>query len=85
MKLVLVEWDDSHEIYGWVKIKHLENSCEQLTCKSVGWLIKETKTHIMIAAHLAATNMPDGPYDGCGNMCIPKKVIIKTTVLRKGK
>jgi hypothetical protein len=62
MKLVLIEWIDSHHQTGWVcevpeaKVMH---------CRSVGWVVAENEEALVLAASLA-----EGQH--CGEMTIPK-------------
>ena len=43
MRLVLVEWLDSHAGRGWQDLDRLERAAEPLYCRSVGWVIRENK------------------------------------------
>lgn len=84
MKLVLVEWNDSHERNGWVALDILKKFCKPSPCRSVGWLLEDKNGHIQLVSHISGMNLnKEGPEDACGDMCIPKKVITKMTVLRK--
>ena len=75
IECVYVEWDDSHANHGWTSFGALRNQTGQLICKSVGWIVHETKSHIHIVGHMCKE---DTQYaDGDGSMCIPKAVIKK--------
>lgn len=52
IKLMYVEWVDSGHLNGWQKIAHPEECKVDVTCKSVGWLIHEDDSVVVIAAHL---------------------------------
>jgi hypothetical protein len=54
-KLVLIEWLDSHAVYGW----HTEEPSEEpLRCRSVGWLIYDGERAKTIAAHITDEEIP---------------------------
>ena len=80
MKLVLIEWMDSHSGRGWQELDKLKTAAKPLPCRSVGWLISERNGHKVIVPHLSGER--DNPGEGCGEMVIPTKVITKITVLR---
>lgn len=71
MDLYYVEWLDSRGVgTSW---RHLEDM-ESETCvlRSVGWLMKNTKDLIHIVPHFG-----DDPAQGCGDMVIPKRCVLK--------
>jgi hypothetical protein len=74
MKLVLIEWLDAvTDDAGWKKIEDVKKTRPPV-CKSVGWILKETKTHITIAATIHG--------DDCdGDVTIPRGMIRKVTEL----
>jgi hypothetical protein len=83
MKLVLIEWLDSHSAFEWEKLEELAKDCAPIRCRSVGWLVSEKNGHKLLVPHIAGENNPDyGPY-GCGNITIPTGAITKITILRK--
>ena len=78
MNLVLIEWLDSNSCYtGW-------NTKDQITslpigglrCRSVGWLVKEARDHIVIVAHIGGEEENGSFKNGCGDMMIPKVSIV---------
>ncbi len=83
MKLVLVEWVDSGMGRGgWKPLDEIKDVSDQLFCKSVGWVTRESKKSIQLVPHLAG----DGKTvieQGYGDLVIPRKCIVKITVLRK--
>ena len=82
MKLILVEWIDSHAGRGWQDIERIENAAVPLSCKSVGWLIAENKLCKVIVPHISGLDKNRGTiHQGCGDLVIPKRAIIKTTIL----
>jgi len=76
-EIVLVEWVDSHSGRGWQTIDQLEGVAKPLYCKSVGWLIKETKQCKVIVPHIAGEKNTDIMLQGCGDLTIPTKAIIQ--------
>ena len=83
MKLVIVEWLGSHAGAGWQKIQTIEGATEPLYCRSVGWLVSENKGCKMIVAHLAGEHTAERPRQGCGDLAIPDKAIVKLAVIGK--
>lgn len=74
MKLVLVEWLDAvTDDAGWKKIEDVAKTRPPV-CKSVGWILKDTKTHITIAATIHGA-------DCDGDVTIPRGMIRKVTEL----
>jgi len=53
MKLFLIEWVDSHSGRGWQNLDTIEEVCELLHCRSVGWLVKETKNCMTIVSSIS--------------------------------
>ena len=82
-KLVLIEWIDSHSGRGWKSIEEIEETAEPLHCRSVGWLVKETKHVKVIVPHIGGEKNGNIILQGCGDLTIPTKAIIKMTTLRK--
>lgn len=68
-KLVYVEWEDSASFEdGWQR----RSTAKELTTekiRSVGWVLRDKKRHIVIAAHWSRAGF-------CGEMCIPKVAIL---------
>ena len=81
-RLVLVEWLDSHAGHGWQTLDQLERASEPLYCRSVGWLIVETRQCTVIAPHIAGEKNGDIMLQCCGDLTIPTKAIVKLSVLR---
>ena len=80
MKLILVEWIDSHGGQGWEPLSELTGSL--MLCRSVGWLSSEAKGHLVIVPHLSGVNAGFRLF-GRGDITIPRKCVTKITVLRK--
>lgn len=77
IKAVFLEWDDAHSFRAqWTLAEDLEDHTKPYPCYSVGFVIKETKTHITIAGHTSF--YVDGDLkSGTGDMTIPKKMITR--------
>lgn len=84
MKLVLVEWTDSHSGRGWQTVDELKRAAEPLYCRSVGWLVLERKDCRVIVPHIAGEKNGNVILQGRGDLTIPTKATVKVTVLRNG-
>jgi hypothetical protein len=82
LKLVLIEWLDSHASRGWQDLKEIQQAAEPLYCRSVGWLIHDDKRVKSIVPHLAGEQNGDILLHGCGNITIPTKSVVKMTILK---
>jgi len=80
-QLVLVEWVDSHSGRGWRDLDELDDVAKPLFCRSVGWLMAETEQCKVIVPHISGEENLDIMIQGCGDMAIPTKSIIKVTPL----
>lgn len=78
MKLVLIRWLDAvSDDSGWKKVSHVAKQSPPLV-KSVGWVIRRTKTKITLAASLV--------HDDCdGDVTIPIGMVRSITELREMK
>ncbi len=83
MRLVLVEWLDSHSGKGWQTVEQLERATQPLYCRSVGWVVSESKDCKVIVPHIAGEKNGNTMLEGCGDLTIPTKAIVKITVLRE--
>jgi hypothetical protein len=82
MKIVIIEWVDAHggNRTGWKGLKEIESTVPA-NGRSVGFLVKETETHIVVCPHFVG----DEPnIEGDGEMSIPKGWIKAIKVLRRG-
>lgn len=81
MKLVQIDWFDSHAGEGWQSLGDLREANKPVRCRSVGWLVSEKNGHKTIVAHLSGG---DGiaPY-GRGDMTIPNTCITTMKMLRE--
>jgi len=85
MKLVLIEWLDSHGSQGWQTLEELEHACEPMKCRSVGWLFREGKDFKTILPHIAGENNKNIILQGRGELTIPTKAITKIKILQEDK
>jgi hypothetical protein len=83
MKLVLIEWLDSHAGVGWLTKERLESAAQPLFCRSVGWLFAKTELCTVIVPHVAGINDATAIEYGRGDLSIPNKAILKMRVLQK--
>ena len=81
-EIVLIEWVDSHSGRGWQDLEELESKAKPLYCRSVGWLIKETEHCKIIVPHISVEENGDVILQGCGDITIPAKAILKVTQLK---
>lgn len=79
MNIELIEWYDHHTSNnGWRN--EINPTCFDLViCKTTGFIVKETKTTIMLAHSVSE----EGDVNQC--MTIGKKLIISRKILKKGK
>ena len=83
MQLVLIEWEDSHSGRGWQDACAIGVAAEPLYCRSVGWLVSENKQCKVVVPHIAGEKNGNAMLQGCGDLTIPAKAIVKMTVLRR--
>lgn len=84
MKLVLVDWVDSHGPHGspWLSADEVPGLGELLECRSVGWWVGETSNPkaITLAPHRHLAD--DGSDSGyCGLLTIPMRAVTRIEVL----
>lgn len=75
MKLVLIEWLDSHHSPRWTTDPP---STEPLLCRSVGWLTHDGKDAKTLAPHITDEDTPQR----AGEMTIPTRAIVKIRRLK---
>ena len=81
MKLVLVEWLDSHAGDGWQSLDAIKQNAETVLCRSVGWLLSESEGCKVIVPHISGEKNEDTRPCGRGDLSIPDKAIVKMHVL----
>lgn len=82
MKLVLIEWVDSHSGRGWQNVEQIERAAEPLYCRSVEWLASERNDCKILVPHLGGEKNGDVFLQGCGDITIPTSAIKKMKVLK---
>ena len=81
--MVMIEW---LEAYGcaedWRDLATIKND-RPLICKSVGWMIDPggDADCVTIIPHITTGDHDNITPQACGDMTIPKRAIIKTTIL----
>ena len=77
MKLVRVDWVDSHFVPGW-ESGH-EAACRPVKVRSVGWLLKKTRHGVVLSS-----NIVDGEESQhCGAMTIPAAAVRRVRVIKE--
>jgi len=90
MEIEKIEWVDSFGVNSdWTEFDKISNDIV-ITCTSVGYVIKETETYIIVVPHLHGDTRSIGngkeiSASGCGDMAIPKCSITERYVLTKDK
>lgn len=74
--IVLVEWLDAEHQFGWQEGNHQDEEEPVLNCFTVGWLMKQTKTHVKVCQTLSSDNHAQ-------TLVIPKGMIAALTVLQQ--
>jgi hypothetical protein len=80
MRLVLIEWLDSHvAVGGW---KELDGFApEAPICRSVGWLARDDDHSKVVIPHVIE-QQENVPLQGCGDMTIPTAAILRMIELK---
>jgi hypothetical protein len=73
IKLVHVEWLDSHSTDGWKPFGEMANDATPAACRTVGWLVYENAKAIMLVA--SVIDQHHVYPAGTGTMTIPRKCI----------
>ena len=80
MRLVLIEWLDSYGCSSdWQPLEN--HQPKPLRCRSVGWLFHDDDDCKVIVPHLSDKTNDHVPAQGCGDMTIPTRAILKITDL----
>jgi hypothetical protein len=81
-RLVYVEWEDHAGQDGWMPLSEARRASVH-PCASIGWLIGENETHIMLAASFTLDEDRPEP-DVAGHMTINRKLIhrMRTVALK---
>ena len=76
MRLVLIEWVDAFGCSpSWQDLDE-DYDAKPIICRSVGWLFRDGPVCTVIVPHIA--DVPDDePKQGCGDMAIPTRAILR--------
>lgn len=80
MKRVLVDWIDSQGYGGWRNVEDAIRQAQkpdEMPCQSVGYLVDETDTYLLIGQSLTSDNVQVS-----NTLQIPKLAITKTRELK---
>jgi hypothetical protein len=78
--LVYVEWVDSFGCSpNWTEIGDCKP--EPLVCKSVGYLCHDGEDYKVVVPHITCEGHNQTLRQGCGDMAIPTKAIVKIVAL----
>jgi len=81
MRLVFVEWTDSYGCSATWQSLEDSGSAQTLICRSVGWLFRDDKNCKVIVPHMSDGDPLGIPSQGCGDMTIPSKSILRMVTL----
>jgi len=83
MKLVLVEWVDSYGCSAtWEQFSTPLDQPRVMTCRSVGWLAHDGDDAKVLVPHVA--QLGDAPpSQGCGDMTIPSRAVVRMVDLHE--
>ena len=73
---VLIEWLDAEHEFGWQDGNELDEDEPVLNCLTIGWLMKETKTHVKVCQTLTMDNHAQ-------TLVIPRGMIVSITILQQ--
>jgi hypothetical protein len=81
--LFIIKWVDSSYPSNsqWEPISEIKEP-EQMICISVGFILKETKSDVIMMPHITSVNKEKDEMCVCGLMTIPKVAILKRTKLK---
>jgi len=82
--LLIIEWIDSHRrTPAWTLLDDLQKDAAPLICRSVGWLVAETKEVKLLVSSISGEKDELIREFCSGDIVIPVKAIVRTTVIRK--
>lgn len=79
LRLVMVEWEDSHGGQGWEDLSG-DLQDRALVCRSVGWLMLEGAVATVLVPHVNQEET-GVPLQGCGVMTIPTRAVLRVVPL----
>ena len=78
--LVLIEWEDSFGCSpSWTDL--VTDQPAPLVCQSVGWLVHRDDRCVVVVPHVTLDNDDVESRQGCGDMTIPARSILRTVEL----
>ena len=81
MKLVLIEWLDSHGSDTWEPFDKIKRDGETVKCRSVGWVLSSNRQYTLIVPHVSSIDDESATPFGSGHISIPKRAITSLRVL----
>jgi hypothetical protein len=54
--IVLIEWRDAAHEFGWMEGNAIDDDEPELTCFTVGWILKKTKLHVKVCQTYSSDN-----------------------------
>lgn len=77
MRLVLIEWIDSHSGSRWQDLDNIKAANGPLHCRSVGWVVAENKKYITLVSSISGEKNENIMLCGTGGITIPKCCITR--------
>lgn len=74
--IALIEWLDAEHEFGWQEGNDLDDEEPTLNCYTVGWVLKQTKTHVKVCQTFSNDNHAQ-------TLVIPKGMIVSITTLQQ--
>lgn len=74
--VLLIEWLDAEHEFGWQDGNDIGDDEPVLNCFTVGWVLKETKTHVKVCQTFTADNHAQ-------TLVIPRGMIVGMTILQQ--
>lgn len=81
MRLVLIEWEDSHSNGAWQDVG-ADLDDRALVCRSVGWLVLDGERAKVVAPHMNEQE-PGVPLQASGVMTIPARSVLRIVDLNE--
>lgn len=80
LRLVMIEWVDSHSSNRWEPIEAVAETAIPLRCFTVGHLVRESKTNIVVVGTISRDENGE-IMQATGNISIPKRCVTKKKFL----
>jgi hypothetical protein len=75
-EIVLIEWHDAAHEFGWMDGNDIKDEDIDLTCFTVGWILKKTSKYIKLCQTYSDDNHAQ-------TIVIPNKMVKNITSLKK--